>query len=358
MMKGVSLLIIFCLLFITPVLKAQKDTSFKSSGKVLIQVIDRTLYETDGNTEKYGMYINRAFFGYRYAFHQKWSGALVIDAGRPTIFGNLMVNDTSGNALPVSYDYSEGSFYTIMLKFAYLEFNPTSKLKLQAGGILQNHYITQEKFWGYRYILETFQDRYYRTPSSDLGFIAYYSPLDWLSVDAAITNGEGMRINQESFGNVKYAVGVDVKPFKSWVNRIYYDAAPSDNPTNQATRRLISFFTGYRLPGEFRIGAEYNYFWNYANIDENDLYGFSMFGSYEMKEWLEFFARYDNLKSNTLNGANDPWHLSKDGQAYIAGVHYVPVKHIALSLSYQGWKPDDNSLKFANTLALSFEFKL
>ena len=108
----------------------------------------------------------------------------------------------------------------------------------------------------------------------------------------------------------------------------------------------------------FRIGAEYNYYWNYANVNNNDLFGLSIYGSYEMTERFEIFARYDNLESNTLNGAVDPWHLSKDGQAYITGIHYVPVKNIALSLSYQGWKPADNSMNYTNTLALSFEFKL
>jgi hypothetical protein len=353
-------IVLFSVLFFLEVtnLTAQNDSTFKPSGKVIIQVIDRTLVEMNGEDVKYGMYINRAFFGYRYFFHPKWSGTIVIDAGRPTVFGNLTVNDTSGNTLPVSYDYTEGSYYTIMLKFAYVEFNPTSKLKIQAGGILQNHYITQEKFWGYRYILETFQDRYYRTPSSDLGFIAYYAPLDWLSFDAAITNGEGIRFNQESFGNVKYAAGVDVKPLKGWTNRLFFDAAPSDNQATPATRQLLSFFTGYRQPLMFRIGAEYNYYWNYANINNNDLFGISVYGSWEITERFEVFARFDDLKSNTLNGATDPWHLAKDGQAYIAGAHYVPVKNIALSLSYQGWKPNDDSFNYSNTLALSFEFKL
>ncbi len=350
--------ILFFSFFIMENLQSQDDTTFKASGKVIVQVIDRTLVETDGNTTKYGMYINRAFFGYRYFFHPKWSGAVVIDAGRPTVFSDLKVSDTSGKSLPVSYDYNEGSYYSIMLKFAYLEFNPGPKIKLQAGGILQNHYITQEKFWGYRYVLETFQDRYYRTPSSDLGFIAYFSPLEWLSFDAAITNGEGIRFNQESFGNVKYTAGVDFKPLKGWTGRLYFDAAPSDNPANPATRQMVSFFTGYRLPLKFRIGAEYNYYWNYANVNNNDLYGISVYGTWEMTEGFEIFVRYDGLKSNTLNGATDPWHYSKDGQAYIAGVHYVPVKNIAVSLSYQGWKPDDISLNFANTFALSFEFRL
>jgi opacity protein-like surface antigen len=145
---------------------------------------------------------------------------------------------------------------------------------------------------------------------------------------------------------------------KGLITRLYYDNSPSDNPVKPATQQLFSVFSGYRLPKVFRIGAEYNYHLNHANVKNNDLFGLSVYGSYEMTERFEIFARYDNLQSNTLNGASDPWHYTEDGQAYIAGVHYVPVKNIALSLSYQGWQPADRTFKFKNTGAFSFEYKL
>jgi len=352
-----------CLLFISllfPIngLKAQTDTTFKPSGKMVVQVINRTLYESAGSYGKYGMYINRAHFGYRYQFAPKWSGTVILDVGRPTLFGNLSVHDTIGNGLPISYSYKEGSYYTTTLKFSYLEYNPTPNIKLQAGGILQNHYITQEKFWGYRYILETFADRYFGIPSSDLGFIGYFTPLAWLSFDAAITNGEGFRFNQDNQGKVKYAAGVDIKPVKSWILRFYYDNGKSADALKPATQQLFSVFSGFHLPGVFRIGAEYNYHLNHGNLQNHDLYGLSVFGSYELSERFELFARYDKLQSNTLSGIDNSWHYADDGQAYIAGIHFVPVKNIALSLSYQGWQPENPSLNYKNTIALSFEYKL
>jgi hypothetical protein len=339
-------------------LQAQTDTAFKPEGKVLVQVINRTLYESDGSSGKYGMYINRAHFGYKYQFAPQWSGTVIVDAGRPTVFGNLSVKDTSGNNLPNSYNYKEGSYYTTTLKFSYLEYNPTPKIKLQAGGILQNHYITQEKFWGYRYILETFDDRYFGIPSSDLGFIGYFSPLEWLSFDAALTNGEGFRVNQDSHGKVKYAAGIDIKPIKGFITRFYYDNATSADPAKPATQQLLSVFSGYRLPKVFRLGAEYNYHVNHGNIQNNDLYGLSVYGSYEMSQRFELFGRYDNLQSNKHSDVANAWNYANDGQAYITGVHFVAVKNVSLSLSYQGWQPADNSLKYKNTIAFSFEFKL
>ena len=350
-------LLIIALSIIPFKLQSQTDSTFKPNGMVLLQLTNRTLYETDGSYGKYGMYINRAHFGYMYQFDSKWSATVIVDAGRPTVFGNLNVKDTTGNSLPTTYSYKEGSYYTTTLKFSYLEFNPSPNIKLRAGGIVQNHYITQEKFWGYRYILETFADRYFGIPSADLGFIGYFKPLAWLSFDAAITNGEGFRFNQDNHGKVKYAAGIDIKPVNGWITRFYYDNATSADPVKPATQQLLSVFSAYRLPKVFRIAAGYDYHINHNNFENNDLYGLSVFGTYEMSENFEIFTRYDNLRSNVINGAANSWHYADDGQAFITGVHYVPVKNIALSLSYQGWKPANNTSRYVNTIALSFEFK-
>lgn len=356
-MNAKAIFLSLLILVISVRVVAQSDSTFKSEGKVIIHVINRTMYQTDGIFGQYGMYINRAFLGYSHKFSPKWSGTVILDVGRPTVFRNLNVQDQEGNTLPITSSYKEGSYYTMALKYSYLEYRPTSTLKLQAGGILQNHYITQERFWGYRYIMEAYQDRYFGMPSGDLGFIGFYSPVSWLSVDAAITNGEGFRFNQDKYGNIKYAAGLDIKPLKDWINRVYYDNSASSDPTKPATQQLLSFFSGYRLPKAFRLGAEYNYHFNHGNVQDADLYGLSVFGSYEMTERVELFARYDNLKSNILNGASGAWHLADDGQAYIAGVHFVPVKNVALSISYQGWQPVNNALKYKNSIALSTEFK-
>ncbi|ROL61184.1 hypothetical protein D9V86_07050 [Bacteroidetes/Chlorobi group bacterium ChocPot_Mid] len=342
----------------TKVTHAQSDSTFKPEGKMIIQVINRTLFEKQAENNTFGMYINRSHFGYSYQFSPEWSGAVVIDAGRPTIFGNLNVKDSTGQNLNSSYSYQQGSYYTMTLKFSYIEFKPTKDIKLQAGGILQNHYLTQEKFWGYRYILETFPDRYFSIPSGDLGFIGYFNINKWLSFDALLTNGEGFRNNQDVYGKVKMGVGVDFKPVDGLISRIYYDNSPSDNPIANANQQLYTVFIGYKLPKLFRLGAEYDYHKNHNHLLNNDLYGFSIYGSYILEENVELFGRYDNLRSNTLQGKSNEWNEQNDGDAIICGTHYSPVKGISLSLSYQGWKPVDTDLRYKNTVAFSFEYKL
>ncbi len=334
---------------------SQSDTVFKPGGKIILQVFDRTIYNATSGT--YGMYINRAFLGYSYQFASKWSGTIVIDAGNPTVFGNLQVKDTTGTNMETSYLYNEGSVYTSFLKFAFIEYNPAKTIKIQAGGILQNHYITQEKFWGYRFVLQTFQDLYFKTPSSDMGIIAYFTPVELVSIDAAITNGDGMRFNRSSWGNPKFAGGITVTPVKGLTLRAYYDNYKGNVAPNTANQQLFSIFTGYKFRNRFRIGAEYNYHKNHNHIAGQDLYGPSIYGSYLINKKLDFFARIDLLQSNITEDNPDQWNFQKDGQLYMGGISYYPVKGISLSLSYQGWNPQDQTT-FISNIALCFEFKL
>lgn len=354
--KFICITILF-IIFFSP-LTAQNDSAFKSEGKMIIQVIGRALYENQNSEDKAGMYINRAYIGYGYQFTPQWSGTVVFDVGRPTIFGNLAVKDSSGNNMNPSYSYQQGSYYTMSLKFAFIEFRPFKDLKLQAGSILQNNYNTQERFWGYRYVSEIFQDRHFSLPSTDLGFIGYYNISKWLACDFAVTNGEGYRNNQDSYGKIKIAGGIDLKPLDGLIFRIFMDNEPSDNATANATQQMYSGFIGYKYPQLFRIAAEYNYRKNHNHLNDNNIYGFSVFGSYVISDNLELFARYDNLRSNTITGAVHSWNYKNDGDLIMGGVHFSPFKGISLSLSYQGWNPTENEFKYKNTAAFCFEYKL
>ncbi len=239
-------LLIFLLLGVrvysqNPTLQAP-DSSFKPSGKPIIQVFGNFDYNATRNAQKtYGFWFGRAHFGYQYHFSKHLLGKVIIDAGRPTTVGTLTVTNAFGDTLNVTSTSKEGSYYTMTLKFASLEWEITDAITLQASAILQNHYITQEKFWGYRYLAETFQDRYYHIPSADLGFIACFKPANTISFDIALTNGEGFRYNQDDYGDVKLAGGVDFNPIKGLQTRFYTDYNKSDNPSKPGVQQLFSF---------------------------------------------------------------------------------------------------------------------
>ena len=295
--------------------------------------------------------------GYQYLFNNKFSAKIILDRGRPSSLEKITVIDSAGNELIVKSNYTEGSFLTMYLKFASLEWKVNDHLKIEGGAILENHYITQERFWGYRYVAQTFQDRYYHTSSTDLGFIGYYKFSDKFGFDVAVTNGEGVRVIQDKFGKVKIAAGFDLKPVKGLQIRIYYANKTSSDSINNEAQQLISVFAGYKHPKYFRFGGEFNYQQNHLNIKDEDLFGYSIYGSYIVSNKFEIFARFDKLISNTKARENKHWHFYNDGLAIITGFQYSPVKGVNISLNYQGWIPDNNDLNFQNYVLLDFEYK-
>lgn len=357
----ISKLAFLALLFFTGNLVgfSQTDTTGTHKGKPIIQVFGNFDYNaTQGTQKKYGFWFGRAHFGYDYQFNNHFSGKIIIDAGRPTTVGQIEVTDTTGLNLNTSNTSKEGSYYTMTLKFASLEWKPNEHIKIQAGGVLQNHYITQEKFWGYRYVAPTFQDKYYGIPSSDLGIIAYFKINEKLGFDIAFTNGEGFRFDQDAYGDVKIASGFDYKPFKGLQTRFYYDYTQSNNPLKPTEQKLYSFFAGYKFKQKFRIGGELNYRENNLNINNHDLFGYSVFGAYSIFKQIELFARFDNLQANTINNDIHNWYYQNTGKAYISGIHYNAIEGVNISLNYQGWQPDDVSINFQHHVVLSFEYKL
>lgn len=332
---------------------------FPSKGKVIVQVFGNFDYNATSNAQKsYGFWFGRAHLGYEYQFDHQFTGKVIIDAGRPTTVGQIQVTDPDGNDLEVTNPSKEGSHYTMTLKFASLEWRPNGNVTIQVGGVLQNHYITQEKFWGYRYIAPTFQDRYYGIPSGDLGAIGYFRVSPKLRVDIALTNGEGFRFDQDAYGDVKLAGGVDYIPVKGLETRFFYDITRSDNPVKPANQQLYSLFAGYKHGSLFRIGGEYNYRKNHLGLASHDIFGLSVYGATRISKRVELFARYDKLSSNTLKGEQKEWYYNHTGNAYMSGFHYVPVKGINVSLNYQGWQPASSKSEFQHHIILAFEYKL
>jgi opacity protein-like surface antigen len=336
-----------------------KDTSFTPSGKPIIQFFGNFNYNpTQDVTKRLGFYITRAYLGYEYQFSKQFIGKIVIDAGRPTTVGTLMVWDSSGNQMFVSNTSKEGSFYTMFLKFAYLEWAPSSKFKIIAGAIPLNHYITQEKFWRYRYVAETFQDRYLKTPSADIGMIAYYKPYSKLGFDLAITNGEGFKLDQDQFSDFKVGAGIDLNLFKNWKNRLYYDFHKGQNPNLSELQQTVSFFTGYEWKEKLRVGLDLTWRINNNNLITQNIYGYSIFGVYDWTPKWGAMVRLDQVFSDRDQLELPGWSYQVDGMGLIGGIQYSPISKMKFSLNYQGFKPNNSILVFQHNLFLNMEFSL
>lgn len=287
----------------------------------------------DPVNSRYDYTFGRAHLGFQYGFNELWSAKIIIDRGRPTTLKNIKVTDTDGTPLDVTYSYNEGAFYTFWLKFASLQWKVNPRLKLEGGAILQNHYITQERFWGLRYVAQTFQDRYWKIPSSDLGFIARYEQSQHWAVDLALTNGEGPRVKQDANGNVKLAGGIDILPSQKFQSRLYYHHRRTDlgNKTNE---QLYSVFAGIRPYVPFRLGAEFNYLQNMNYNQGLNSYGYSLYSASRLNKKTELFGRFDHLYFDAnFETSNPSW---TNQTALITGISHSPVQGINLSVNYQG----------------------
>lgn len=305
------------------------------------------------NGQLYDYHFGRAHLGLQYKFDDDWSAKIIIDRGNPTCIGDITVNDSAGQQFIVNSDVREGARYTMFLKFAALRWKATERLTLETGAVLQNHYITQERFWGFRYVAQTFQDLYWHLPSSDLGFIAFYKFNKTFAIDLAVTNGEGPRLQQDKLGSVKLAGGLDINPSGNFSTRIYYHHKASNTSAGE-TEQMFSAFAGWRISAKSRVGIEFNLMDNLQHVDGLQSYGYSVYGAVNISPRVQTFGRFDRLL-NELPG-NEALTGFENLSAMIAGFSVNAVRGVYCSLNYQGFIPDGEDLNHG--FNLSFEFKI
>jgi hypothetical protein len=308
--------------------KAQSDNIFVPSGKPLVLIFTdvNTTLNKNGNNRSFE--ITRAYLGYEYSFSKYFSSKVTLDVGDPGV-GKLQM--------------------TAYVKNAFLQYKKNG-FAARFGMFAVDEYSLQEKVWGYRYLYKSFQDAYNFSASADLGAAFEYSPAEFISFDVSVLNGEGYkRIQADS--TFKATFGLTLKPFKGFLIRGYYDVMK-----HNYAQSTLSFFAAYSING-FRAGAEYNNQKNNGMLNGHDFSGVSFYASQSFAEKYSFFLRYDNLKSKTIADAPSPWNYTKDGQAFIAGFDYSPVKGVKLAPTYIGWSPRDKALSYTSTIGFFLELK-
>ncbi|MFC2089404.1 hypothetical protein ACFLT1_01410 [Bacteroidota bacterium] len=315
------------LLFALAALYGQEN-SFQPGGKSVLRIFSN--YNTSFSDGERGsaFELQRVYLGYDHKFSEYLSGAAVLDVGDPGV-GKLQM--------------------TAYVKNAYLRYKKND-LTVNFGMISTTQFKVQESAWGYRYLAKSFQDEYKFNSSADIGVSVAYQIADFVSADVIIANGEGYK-KIESDSTLRTGFGISLTPFENFTARAYYDFSTDVN-----TQSSIATFLGYAT-GRFNIGAEYimqlqpdfaaNRQWN----------GLSFYSTVNLMDQLKVFGRFDQLSSNTVAGEAANWNLSGDGQWYIAGIEFSPVKGIKLAPNFKGWNPSDNSLAFVSTFILNIEVK-
>ena len=282
-----------------------QETNETPKGKAIIQVFGNFHSGFGQDNDDRGFELDRSYLGYQYDLGKGLQIKGVMDIGQS--------NDVS--------DYHRIAY----IKNAQISWK-TGKLTLNGGLISTTQFNFQEKFWGYRYIMKSFQDQYKFGNSADLGISASYQLADWISADAIIVNGEGYKKIQKNDG-LMYGLGATLTPLKGLSMRIYYGLNETTDNTKE-NKQNVATFIGYKGKN-LSLGAEYNLYQNEGNTKGKDLYGFSVYGSVKANKTTDIYARYDNLSSK------DDWNETKDESAIIAGLQFKLGKYVKIAPNFR-----------------------
>lgn len=284
---------------------AQEGTEQSPKGKAIIRVFTNFHTGFGSVNNQRGFSLDRSYLGYEYNIGQGFSLKAVVDAGKSS-----KVDDIQRIAF---------------IKNAQATWK-RDRWALNLGLISTTLFKVQEDFWGYRYMLMSFQDQYKFGSSADLGFSAAYRAADWLSLDGILVNGEGYKRLQINDG-MQFGAGATITPAQGVLIRLYgsINGAP-----DESHKDIYNFaaMVGYKNE-KFTIAAEYNLMKNTKNVDGNDLNGLSAYTTVKASNLIELFARYDKLFSK-----ND-WNIQADESTIIAGLQFKVHKYIKVAPNFR-----------------------
>ena len=294
--------------------QAQNTQSEEPQGKAIVQVFGNFHTRFGAENDDRGFELERSYLGYEYKLNKSLTVKGVMDIGKSS--------DVS--------DYHRMAY----IKNAMISWK-TGNLNLNGGLISTTQFNFQEKFWGYRYIMKSFQDQYKFGSSADLGISATYKFADWLSADAIIVNGEGYKKVQKNDG-LNYGLGTTLTPAKGLQIRLYGGLNESGEQGKENIVNMAAF-VGYKSD-QFTIGAEYNKMWNASYKEGQDQYGYSVFASAKLDKKTEVYARFDDLCSK------DDWNKGKDEQAAILGAQFKLGKYVKMAPNFRMSMPKADGL--------------
>ena len=298
--------------------------TFKPSGKPIVTVFSDFTNVNSNNLSNNAFEITRAYFGYGYNFSQDFSGKIVFDIAN--------TKDLSPSA------------FTAFLKNAYAEYSH-GILKADFGLVGENMFDLQESVWGKRYIYKSFQDQYGFGSSADLGAKVKLQFIPEVSLDVEVLNGEGYKKVQAD-STFEFAAGLTVQPIKNLFARVYYDyTANQSYATAKVAQNSFNVFVGYK--GEAgTLAAEYNLQNGNKFVKGGNWSGYSIYGTLPLMKKLNVFARFDDLMSDKIGVSTIGWNSTKsgtDGQVYMAGVEFIPVKGIQISPNFRYANPSSDA---------------
>lgn len=284
---------------------AQDVKTEEPKGKAIVQMFGNFHTGFGENNRDLGFELERSYLGYEYKLNSNVSVKGIMDIGKSSDVSDYQRIAYIKNAM---VSWKKGNF------------------TLNGGLISTTQFNFQEKFWGYRYIMKSFQDLYKFGNSADLGISAAYKFADWLSMDAIIVNGEGYKKIQKSSG-LNYGLGATLTPVKGFQIRLYGGLNDSGENGKAGTVNMAGFM-GYKCD-RFTIGAEYNHMLNASHKAGNEQFGYSAFASVKLAKNYDVYVRFDDLCSK------DDWNIEKDEQVAIVGAQFKLGKFVKVAPNFR-----------------------
>ena len=284
---------------------AQESVKEEPKGKAIIQVFANAHTGFGADNDNRGFELDRSYLGYQYSLGNGLQVKAVMDIGKSSSVS----------------DYQRIAY----IKNAQVTWK-SDRWTLDGGLISTTQFKVQEKHWGYRYIMKSFQDEYKFGSSADLGISVAYKFNDVVSADAIIVNGEGYKKVQEKDG-LQYGLGATVSPVKGLTLRVYGSLNESAQKGAKDAYNWAAF-AGYQND-RFSLGAEYNIYQNTGFVDDADQYGLSVYGTAHLSKAVDVFARYDYLTSK------DDWNIGKDESAAILGAQFKVCKYMKIAPNFR-----------------------
>lgn len=332
--RGIGwIIVLFAFLSVNCMAQERDSTDSGFKGEPILRVFANFHMPVNQEMGISGFEVERAYIGYEADLNKHFGIKINLDIGSP--------DDVSEYSRIRRYAYFKNAALTYTHEWFSTSF----------GLIDMMHFKLQEESWGHRYIERSFADRFRFGPSADLGWNIILRPVDLLSIDICLSNGEGYN-NLQRDNTLKLGAGTIVKPIEGLSIRLYGDIMEKS-----VVQTTMAAFIGYEFARLFKIGGDFNHVWNDDYQEGYRRYGYSVYGSWNFYRKLEFFARYDWVVSNIPESEESPWNLEDDGSSVLAGVQYRPIRQVSLALNYRDWFPYASNLENERYIYLNLEYR-
>lgn len=280
-----------------------------------------------------GFGLNRAYLGYNFHPEGHFSGIIIINPGNP--------EDLAPGSEPRRYTY---------IREASICYS-TEKLKLNFGITGTRLYNFQQKFWGKRYVANTYQSLNGYGFVADLGITLDYQINNIVKADVTVMNGEGYS-NIQLDNSIRTTVGFTITPASYLAFRLYGDITRVEN----LWQPMFIGFAGFKND-KFTIGAEVTYKSNLDLIRGHHAFGISGTGAISLAEKTEVFTRYDYSTSVIVPEEVRKWNYLNDGNFLVIGIQHTFNEYFIIALDYQGTSPYDSDRQKSEAIFINTLFK-